>query len=63
MVDQRAPGMQTGGTPLGNMAAPCHVEESASHHFGHSLLEREGVRSTLLQVNDVINVEEIIEKS
>ena len=22
-------------TPLGNLAAPCHLEENASHHFSH----------------------------
>ena len=56
---------------LGNLAATCHLEESASHHspsfsffkeaeeiceslqnpnLGHSLLGRERVRSTLLQI-------------
>ena len=26
----------------GNLAVTCHLEESASHHLGHSLLQREG---------------------
>ena len=42
--------------PLCSLAAPCHLEESASHHYynlGHSLLQMEGVRSTLLQVKHV----------
>ena len=38
---KRVSGMSTGGTP--------------SRHLGHSLLKREGVRSTLLQVRQVMN--------
>ena len=34
-----------------------------NHDLGHSLLEREGVRSTLLQVTEKINVDGIIKKS
>ena len=55
--------------PPTTLAATCHLEESASHHelinletWGHSLLKREGVRSTLLQVTEVVDVDEIIRK-
>ena len=33
---------------LGSLGPPGDLEESASNHLGHSLLVREGVRSTLL---------------
>ena len=46
--------------PLGNLAAPCHLEESASHHLGHPSRERGGVRSTLLQVIQVTYVVNIM---
>ena len=46
--------------PLTTLAAAGDLDENASHDLGLSLSEREGVRSTLLQVMHVTKSNKII---
>ena len=62
MADQRVLERRQEEPILGNLAVPCHLEESASHHLGHPSRERGGMRSTVLQVRHVTDVGKILIK-